>query len=175
MKAGLAGGVGLLALGAAITGFATANASAAPGDAKVAAAADIPSAVEGFTHPGADRILQDRKIVLKRGDGGIMLKPGNGDEGRAKCSEARDIWVESRLDEKRGYCFTTAGASGYLTMEIPESFMLWTQDRAVRATVTADGKSTAYEAEKNDVTPIGESDSTSGEKRSVLVELRITG
>ncbi|MGA5408745.1 hypothetical protein ACPCSC_15940 [Streptomyces lavendulocolor] len=131
--------------------------------------------MEGFTHPGAERILQDRKITLKRGDGGIMLKPGDGVSGLSGCSEARDIWVESRVDEKRGYCFLTTGTSGYLAMEIPDTFMLWTQDRAVRATVTAAGKKTTYEAGKDQVTPIGEADQDGGEKRSVLVELRITG
>ncbi|MEU0719198.1 hypothetical protein ABZ498_18740 [Streptomyces lavendulocolor] len=175
MKAGLAGGLGLLALAATVTGLAAANASAAPGDAQAAAADDIPYAVEDFTHPGAEKILLDRKIVLKRGDGGIMLKPGDGVGGLSGCSEARDIWVESRVDKARGYCFVATGASGYLTMEIPDSFMLWTQDRAVRATVTADGKKTTYEAGKDQVTAIGEADQTGGEKRSVLVELRITG
>ncbi|MFF4748004.1 hypothetical protein [Streptomyces sp. NPDC001268] len=154
--------------------MAAANASAAPGDAQ-AVTDDIPYAVEDFTHPRAEKILQDRKIVLKRGDGGIMLKPGDGAGGLSGCSEARDIWVESRVDQKLGYCFVATGTTGYLAMEIPDSFMLWTQDRAVRATVTADGKKTTYEAGKDQVTPIGEADQTGGEKRSVLVELRITG
>jgi hypothetical protein len=174
IKAVLAGGLGLLALGGTITGFATANAAAASGDPRAAAAAAMPSAVEDFAYPGAEQLLQDRKIVLKRGDGKIVLKGGNGDQGKDACQEARDIFVESRLD-KQGFCFTTTGTSGYLTMEIPEAFFLWTQDRAMKATVTADGKNSVYEAPKNDITAIGETDSPGGEKRSVLVELRITG
>jgi hypothetical protein len=59
-------------------------------------------------------------------------------------------------------------------MEIPDAFFLWTQDQAMQATVTAeDGKTTVYKAAKNEVTEIGETDSPGGEKRSVLVELRI--
>ncbi|MFI5808952.1 hypothetical protein [Streptomyces sp. NPDC051561] len=176
IKAVLAGGLGLLALGGTITGFATANAEAAPGPrvARAAAAAAMPSAVEDFSYPGAEQLLQDRKIVLKRGDGNIVLKGGNGDQGQGACSDAKDIFVESRLD-KQGFCFTTTGTRGYLTMEIPEAFFLWTQDRAMKATVTADGTNKVYEAPKNDVTTIGETDTAGGEKRSVLVELRITG
>ncbi|MFF0744953.1 hypothetical protein ACFYVL_31580 [Streptomyces sp. NPDC004111] len=172
IKAVLAGGLGLLALGGTITGFATANAAAAPTDPRAAAA--MPSAVEDFSYPGAEQLLQDRKIVLKRGDGRIVLKGGAGDQGRESCRDARDIFVESRLD-KKGFCFTTTGTSGYLTLEIPEAFYLWTQDRAMKATVKADGTSTVYDAPKNEVTQIGETDTPNGEQRSVLVELRITG
>jgi len=173
MKAALAGGLGFLVLGGTVTWFATASASAAPADQRAAAAADMTSVVEDFVHPGAERILQDRKIVLKRGDGNVMLKPGNGEGGMSDCLGAKDVFVESRLD-KRGFCFVTTDATGYLTMEIPDAFFLWTQDQAMQATVTAeDGKTTVYKAAKNEVTEIGETDSPGGEKRSVLVELRI--
>ncbi|WP_433401435.1 hypothetical protein [Streptomyces sp. CA-146814] len=154
--------------------FATADASAAPAAPKAASAADMTSAVEDFIHPNAERILQDRKIVLKRGDGNIMLKPGNGEGGMNACLGAKEVWVESRLDIN-GYCFVTTGTTGHLAMEIPDAFFLWTQDRAMQATVTFEGKETIYKAPKNDVTGIGETDSPGGEKRSVLVELRITG
>jgi hypothetical protein len=173
MKAVLAGGLGFLALGGTITWFATANASAAPMGPETAAAADMASAVEDFIHPGAEQILQDRKIVLKRGDGNIMLKPGSGAGGMNDCLGAKDVFIESRLD-KQGFCFVTTGTTGYLTMEIPDTFFLWTQDQPMQATVTADGKKTVYKAPKNDVTEIGETDTPGGEKRSVLVELRIS-
>ncbi|MFF8437149.1 hypothetical protein [Streptomyces bacillaris] len=172
MKAALAGGLGFLVLGGTITWFATANASAAPTGPEAATATDMPFAVEDFVHPGAEQILQDRKIVLKHGDGNIMLKPGNGEGGMNACLGAKDVFVESRLD-KRGFCFVTTGTTGYLAMEIPDAFFLWTQDQPMQATVTADGKKTVYKAPKNDVTEIGETDTPGGEKRSVLVELRI--
>ncbi|WP_257134099.1 hypothetical protein [Streptomyces sp. st140] len=172
MKAALAGGLGFLLLGGTVSWFATANASAAPADPKAAAAAGPTSLVEDFVHPGAERILQDRKIVLKRGDGNVMLKPGNGEGGMNACLGANNVFVESRLD-KQGFCFVTTGTTGYLTMEIPDAFFLWTQDQPMQATVTADGKTTVYQAAQNDVTEIGETDSPGGEKRSALVELRI--
>ncbi|MEU8665279.1 hypothetical protein [Streptomyces anulatus] len=173
MKAALAGGLGFLALGGTSTWLATADASAAATEPRAAATADMPSLVEDFIHPGAERILQDRKIVLKRGDGNIMLKPGNGEGGMNACLGANNVFVESRLD-KQGFCFVTTGTTGYLTMEIPDAFFLWTQDQPMQATVTADGKTTVYKAPENDVTEIGETDTPGGEKRSVLVELRIS-
>ncbi|WP_228991151.1 hypothetical protein [Streptomyces sp. DH8] len=169
----MTGGLCFLALGGTFTWFATADASAAATDPKAAAAGGMASLVEDFIHPGAEQILQDRKIVLKRGDGNIMLKPGNGEGGINDCLSANNVFVESRVD-KRGFCFITTGTTGYLAMEIPDAFFVWTQDQPIQATVTADGKTTVYKAPKNDVTEIGETDTPGGEKRSALVELRIS-
>ncbi|MFE7118380.1 hypothetical protein ACFU99_23490 [Streptomyces sp. NPDC057654] len=136
--------------------------------------AEMPSTVEDFQHPGAANILRDRKVELKQGDGRIMLKPGDGQGGHASCQAADNIWVESRID-KKGYCFVGMAKSGFLTMEIPDAYAIWTEDRAVRATVTAEGKKKTVDAPKNDVTPVGETDGSSEWKRSVLLELRLAG
>lgn len=124
---------------------------------------DMPSAVETFDYPGAAKIQAERKITLKRGDGHIML---------TDCTSAYDIKVESRTAGMY-YCFKVSGKQGYLTMELPDAYGIWTQDHPVQATLTTDGKETVVNAPKNDYTPVGEAGDAS--KRSVLVELRVTG
>ncbi|WP_234384900.1 hypothetical protein [Streptomyces sp. MMG1121] len=125
------------------------------------AATGMPSAVETFDYPGAARIQAERKIVLKRGDGHIVL---------TGCDAAYDIKVESRTADMF-FCFKVSGKQGHLTMELPDAYGIWTEDHPVKATLTTDGKETVVNAPKNDYTPVGESGSTA--KRSVLVELRV--
>ncbi|WP_261801924.1 hypothetical protein [Streptomyces sp. ISID311] len=126
------------------------------------AASEMPSAVEDFSYPNAARILQDQKITLKRGDGHIML---------TGCDAAYDIMVKSRTGAGE-FCFAVRGTEGYLTMELADAFGMWTVGHPVQAKITADGKETVINAPKNDYKPLGEAGSS--EKRSVLVELRVT-
>ncbi|GAA1953400.1 hypothetical protein [Kitasatospora viridis] len=135
---------------------ATAPAQAAGDDA-------MPSAVEDYLHPGAAQILQNQKITLKRGDGHLKL---------VDCQARHDVMVESRLAQKQ-FCFAVTGSKGYLALELPDAFGIWTEDHPVQAKITAEGKETVIDAAKNDYQPIGEAGSTG--KRSVLVELRING
>ncbi|EDY53075.1 hypothetical protein [Streptomyces clavuligerus] len=160
-----AGGFLAAAACAALATFTAAQ--AAPQDtrspAAAAAAAEMPVAVEDFVHPGADRLLTDRGITLKRGDGGITL---------TDCTSGYDIQVESRTADTF-FCFTVTGKQGYLTMELPEAFALWTTDHPVRAKITAEGKTHVVNAPKNDYTPMGEIGDLG--KPAVLLELRVTG
>ncbi|MGW2547739.1 hypothetical protein ACWC5I_44435, partial [Kitasatospora sp. NPDC001574] len=94
----------------------------------------LPVAVEDFQHPGAARLLTERKITLKQGDGHIRLKEGAENNTHTACRGANDIFVESRLDTN-GYCFTVSGTTGYLAMELPDVYMIWTEDRTVSAKV----------------------------------------
>ncbi|TXJ84360.1 hypothetical protein E2C11_06605 [Streptomyces lavendulae] len=126
-------------------------------------ASDMPSAVETFDYPGAARIQAERKIVLKRGDGHIIL---------TGCDSAYDIKVESRTADMF-FCFKASGKQGYLAMELPDAYGIWTEDHPVQATLTAEGKETVVNAPKNDYTPVGEAGSAA--KRSVLIELRVKG
>ncbi|MFI1496728.1 hypothetical protein [Streptomyces platensis] len=157
----LASFVGALSLSAVMTGLAVAQA-APQDDPPPVAAAEMPTAVEDFGYPNAARILQDQKIALKRGDGHIML---------TSCDSAHDIMVKSRTGQV-DYCFAVRGTKGYLTMELADAFGMWTEGHPVQATITADGKSTVINAPKKEYTPLGEAGSS--EKRSVLVELRVT-
>lgn len=161
-------------LTAAIVVGLGATALAAPqGPLAAPAASQMPLAVEDFNHPGADRYLQERGITLKRGDGHIVLTD---DTDLAQCSGASDIAVEARpsdTGQSTVFCFRANTKSGYLTLELPDSFNIWTNDRPVKATLTADGKDTVVNAPANDLTGVGEGGDTG--VRSVLVELRVTG
>ncbi|GHF14301.1 hypothetical protein [Streptomyces morookaense] len=155
---------------AACAGVATlAAAQAAPQSVTPAAQAAtgevMPSAVEDFQYPGAAKIFKERGITLKQGDGRIVF---------VDCSTPNDIKVESRLD-KQGYCFKVAGKKGFLAMELPDAYGIWTEDHPVKAKLTAEGKERVVDAPKNDYVALGEGDGGTEKKRSVLVELRVTG
>jgi len=160
-KALLVGLVGAMSVSALMAGLTIAQA-APQDDPPPAAATEMPSAVEDFGYPNAARILQDQGISLKRGDGHIVL---------TGCDSAYDIMVKSRTGAKE-FCFAVRGTKGYLTMELADAFGMWTVGHPVQATITADGKETVVNAPKNDYKPLGEAGSS--EKRSVLVELRVT-
>ncbi|MFJ6380820.1 hypothetical protein ACIQI7_12600 [Kitasatospora sp. NPDC092039] len=166
----LAGASGTLLACIGLASLSTAQATA--GAAATAAETDMPTAVEDFQYPEADRILTERKITLKRGDGRILLKEGPGHTVPTSCQAGNEIFVESRLD-RLGYCFTVSGTTGYLTMELPDAYGIWTEDRSVSAKLVAAGQEKQVNIGPNSVEPVGES--LPGGKRSVLVELRITG
>lgn len=161
--------VPVAALAAAIGLTALTTAQAAPGTpqttAPAAAAANetMPAAVEDFLHPGAARILQEQKITLKQGDGHIML---------TDCKSAHDIMVKSRTGQK-DYCFSVNAKQGYLAMEIPAAYGIWTEDYPVQAKITSGGVESVVNAPKNDYKPFGEAGDAG--QRSVLIELRVTG
>ncbi|PJJ05971.1 hypothetical protein BX264_6446 [Streptomyces sp. 2333.5] len=164
-KALLTSLVGAMSLSAVMAGLTLAQAAPQddpPPSTAGSAASEMPSAVEDFSYPNAARILQDQKITLKRGDGHIML---------TGCDSAYDIMVKSRTGAGE-FCFAVRGTKGYLTMELADAFGMWTVGHPVQAKITADGKETVINAPKNDFKPLGEAGSS--EKRSVLVELRVT-
>lgn len=165
-KALLLGASGALAacLGAVAL---TTGAQASPRTAQTALTAELatemPAAVEDFSYPGADKIFQERNITLKRGDGHITL---------VGCTEAWNIKIESRLDNG-GYCFRATAKTGFLTLELPDAYGVWTEDHPVEATLTAEGKETVVNVPTDDYQPVGEAGDSG--LRSVLVELRVTG
>ncbi|WP_371790345.1 hypothetical protein OG285_05615 [Streptomyces sp. NBC_01471] len=154
----------LLVMGAGATALAVPRASSAASAS--ASAVDMPTTVEDFTHPGAARLKETRGITLKRGDGHLWLTDAT---ALGDCQDASNVAVEARNGV---FCFKTNAKSGYLTLELPDTFSLWTQDHPVKATLSADGRNTVVNAPANDLTPVGEG---AGAARSVLVEIRITG
>ncbi|MEU6220886.1 hypothetical protein ABZ845_25780 [Streptomyces sp. NPDC047022] len=74
-------------------------------------AADTPGyAVEDFNYPDAAKIQQELGIVLKRGDGHIVLAACGSQDGLL------EIWERNRQSH---ICFRVTGNSGYLSLEIP--------------------------------------------------------
>ncbi|MGW4113999.1 hypothetical protein ACWEFJ_24280 [Actinosynnema sp. NPDC004786] len=124
--------------------------------------------VETFDYPDADAIFQQRQIRLKKGDGHILLV-----DCRAGANQIR---VESNAFDPPNhlFCFQVTGNSGYLTMEIPNAFLVYGNDyNAVASWTTDTGEVRRSTVRKNDPvpTPIGEgATGTPG----VLIELRAT-
>lgn len=128
-----------------------------------------PVAVEDYRYPGADRILTEKGIKLKKGDGRILL---------ADCDQAaQQIRVLTVADPAVGrkdvYCFKALGKVGRLTLELPRVFAVEAADHPIRADLTANGETTSVSVEKNGWASVGEG--TVGGAQSVLVELRVTG
>lgn len=151
---------------AAVTG-GTPGASERPGGPAAAVAPvaeEAPGyAVEDFAYPGADRVLAERGITLKRGDGHIVL---------ADCGPTGllEIWARGNTEK---ICFRTTGDSGYLTLEIPAVFTVKGNDYATQVDMTVDGTQQSYDITKNSWTPVGESADEQA-RDFTLVEIRTT-
>ncbi|NED06789.1 hypothetical protein G3I55_34660 [Streptomyces sp. SID6648] len=127
----------------------------------------MPLVAEDFRHPGAAGLEEERGVKLKHGDGHVWLTDAT---ELSDCADASNIAIEARTGV---FCFKSDTKSGYLTLELPDTFNIWTQDRPVRATLTAEGKSTVVNAPADELTSVGESGDTG--LRSALVEIRVTG
>jgi hypothetical protein len=128
-----------------------------------------PAAVEDYSYPGADRILTEKGIKLKKGDGRILLA----DCDRA-AQQIRVLTVEDTSANRAGtYCFRAIGKSGRLTLELPRVFAVEAADHPVRADLTANGQTTSVNVPQGGWESVGEG--IPGGARSVLVELRVTG
>ncbi|MBP5938740.1 hypothetical protein [Streptomyces acidiscabies] len=154
---------GFLVACVTLAGISVASADDPPANPKP------PTAIEDYGYPGADRILTEKGITLKRGDGRILL---------ADCDQAaqqiRVYTVEDTVTGREGlYCFRALGTTGWLTLELPRVFGIEAADRPVRASLTANGETTSVSVEQGGWTSVGEG--TVGGARSVLVELRVTG
>jgi hypothetical protein len=120
-----------------------------------------PSIVETFEYPGAAQIAIDRGILLKKGDGNLLL---------TDCVTGADT-VELRARNRDPFCFRLVSGSGWLTLELTDAYL-----------VLGDSKHTTevdytVRDEKNSVTVapggaegIGEG---TGSGAAVIVELRV--
>ncbi|MGV9561055.1 hypothetical protein [Streptomyces sp. NPDC003480] len=157
---------------AVVAGFATVGgvSIAAADDPPTPPSSDTPPvAVEDYSYPSADRILTEKGIKLKKGDGHIVL---------ADCDQAaQQIRVLTVKDDSVGrqgtYCFKALGTTGRLTLELPRVFGVETADHPVSADLTANGSTTTVNVPKDGYQSVGEG--TGDGAKSVLVELRVTG
>lgn len=118
-------------------------------------------AVEDFGYPDADRILADKNIVLKRGDGHITL---------ADCSSGTGL-LEVWARDKAKICFKVTGVSGWLTMEIPSVHLIKGNDYTTQVDMTVGAEKKSFDITKNSWTPVGESADPEG-REFMLVEIR---
>jgi hypothetical protein len=69
------------------------------------------------------------------------------------------------------YCFKVLGGSGYLRLEIPKVFFIWSAGEQVTATVTVGGvQSAPVVIAPNDGEPVGSADPAN---HAVLLELKV--
>lgn len=145
----------------ALTG-GTSAAKDVTADSVTSVAGEAPGyAVEDFNYPGADKILAEKNIVLKRGDGHITLADCASGTGFLK------VWARS----KDKICFQVTGNTGWLTMEIPSVYAVRGNDYAAQVDMTVDSEQKSFDIAKNTWTAVGESADPQG-REHMLVEIR---
>ncbi|MCQ9130523.1 hypothetical protein KMS84_06825 [Streptomyces sp. IBSBF 2807] len=118
--------------------------------------------METFDYPGADKILAEKKIVLKRGDGHITL---------ADCASGTgllEIMARNRADR---ICFRVVGNSGWLTMEITAVYAIKGNDYTTAVDMTVGAEEKSFDVAKNTWTAVGETADPEG-REHLLVEIR---
>ncbi|OKK16288.1 hypothetical protein AMK16_26945 [Streptomyces sp. CB00455] len=103
-------------------------------------------AIEDFGYPNADKILAEKKIVLKRGDGHIVL---------AECGTPGLFEVWSRDVER--VCFKVSGSKGYLALEIPSVYTVKSSGYSAHIDMTTGTQEQSFDIPKDVWTSVGES------------------
>ncbi|MFE9558774.1 hypothetical protein ACFYOD_35600 [Streptomyces sp. NPDC006703] len=117
--------------------------------------------VENFNYPNAAKVLAEKNIVLKRGDGHITL---------ADCvSGTGQLEIYPRSKDK--VCFQVTGNSGWLTMEIPSVYGVKNSDTATQLDMTTGTETKSFDVAKNAWAPVGESADPQG-RDYMLVEIK---
>ncbi|MFK8848023.1 hypothetical protein [Streptomyces sp. Ac-502] len=122
-------GTAITACAAAVVGMAHATETTAKPPVN-AADSQLEFPMEDFNYPQSDAIEKKLGIVLKRGDGHIVL---------ADCTSSGSL-MEVYSHTKEKICFRVTGNTGYLSLEIPAVYGV-KADAAHKAemTLTADG------------------------------------
>ncbi|MFW6695363.1 hypothetical protein [Streptomyces sp. MAR4 CNX-425] len=125
-----------------------------------AAAGDPGYAVENFAYPDADRIQQERGILLKRGNGHIVLS--------AECGDGLlRVWARGKPE----FCFEVTGDAGYLSLDLPAVYTVRGVDYDTTITMTVDEETKTYDIPRNQWEAVGEG--ADPERRDhTLVEIR---
>lgn len=118
--------------------------------------------IEPGTYPGADKIAAQKKILLKDGDGQIML---------AECGSApNQINIRSVVAADLMFCFNLSGPTGWLKMEITGSYIARaTEDKNLSVKATdVQNREILTEVPKGENRPIRSAGAT-----VTVVELRV--
>ncbi|WP_128375357.1 hypothetical protein [Streptomyces cavernae] len=144
-------------------GSAGSDGSRSGAGAAAVVADDAPGyAVENFDYPGADKILAEQSIVLKRGDGHITL---------ADCASGTGLIQIMARKQSETVCFRVVGNSGWLTMEIPAVYAVKGNDYETQVDMTVGTEEKSFDIDKNTWTAVGESADEQG-REHMLVEIR---
>ncbi|MFF5426346.1 MULTISPECIES: hypothetical protein [unclassified Streptomyces] len=119
-------------------------------------------AIEDYNYPGADRILAEQGIDLKRGDGHIVLADCLSEENLLR------FLARGRAD----VCFKVTADEGFLTLRIPSVHGVRTDDSVnTHLAMTAEDDRVEYDIPAKTWEGVGES--VDG-REHVLVEIRVT-
>jgi hypothetical protein len=145
-----------------------------PSPAVAAPANPLPSIVESRDHPGAEQILAQHGIRLFKGDGHIVFVTSRRFVDGVQC-DVGQIQVDVVTPALPGvwYCFRTVGTSGYLTLEVPGTFLVRAGNQQLQAKArVASGETQTFPIPPN--TPV-EIDPGDGSEfpQAVLLELRL--
>lgn len=154
------------AVAGALTWLAVPAGTSATGAADAPAVAPVAGeapgyGVEDFNYPQADKILAEKNIVLKRGDGHITLADCVSGTGQL------EVWARS----KDKICFQVTGSSGWLTLEIPSVYGIRGNDYTTQVDMTTGAEEKSFDVDKNSWTAVGESADEQG-REFMLVEIR---
>ncbi|MER8199719.1 hypothetical protein ABTY00_38135 [Streptomyces microflavus] len=119
-------------------------------------------AIETFDYPLAEKILAEKDIVLKRGDGHITLADCTSETGLL------EVWARS----KAKVCFKVTGSSGWLTLEIPAVYGIrGSASQTAQVDMTVGTEERSFDVAKDAFTPVGESADEQG-RDYLLIEIR---
>ncbi|MDB4988518.1 MAG: hypothetical protein JWN04_3696 [Myxococcaceae bacterium] len=120
---------------------------------------------EDFSYPEAEK-YRASGIDLKKGDGNLLVVDCK--DPKVVAPDAVVLKVETI---KSTFCFSLHGSSGYLTLELPNVFLITTMSRPAQATVMSNGQRRVIDLkEPGKSTSIGLEQGANG---ASLVELRV--
>jgi hypothetical protein len=130
--------VGWVGVSVVVAGAVVALASGGVAVAADGAGVEVQSSlVEDFAYPGAEAILAEHGLKVFTGDGNVEFVPATS----GACATGL-IQVETLFEEEpygAVYCFRTSGARGFLTLEVPNTFLLRGGNKPVEATAQVPG------------------------------------
>ncbi|WP_436844625.1 hypothetical protein [Streptomyces wuyuanensis] len=159
--------VGTAAVSAAVLAYATGGigTSSVNDTPEVVTAANeaLGYAIEDFNYPQADKILAEQGILLKRGDGHIVLAQCGSEPGLL------EVWPR----DKAKVCFRVTGNEGYLSLEIPSVYGIKGNEYTTEVTMTVGNEEKSFDVVKNGWTQVGET-ADPEDRDHMLVEIIAT-
>ncbi|MEU1822539.1 MULTISPECIES: hypothetical protein [Streptomyces] len=149
----LAGGVLLL------TGAANAaNGAGAARTAEARSTEQPPSAVEDFSYPNAEKILKEKGLKLKSGDGHILL---------AECDSSPNL-LKFIARDREDFCFKVTGKTGYLSLEVPSVGGVQSHDYQATVNMKVGEQKKSFDIPKNSWKGIGENADPAGREHTLI-------
>lgn len=161
-----------LAAAAAFVAFGT-GATTAGADVTPQADDPPPFAIEDFNYPQAAQIEADRGILLKRGDGHIVLL----DACPVGTSDPDVLLLAARNQpDFSDVCFRVYGNTGHLTLELASVYGVRTGTFASEVVLSLDDGATTetYDVPPNTYAGVGETDPTVPAGEYALLEITVS-